>query len=58
VFGEIGVTNYQCGQDFAAKLKAHSSEKLTVKQRYFADESYGTVAALSWYYGLKELLKK
>ena len=55
-FGDIGKTNYQWGLAFADKLRNHPSKKLTVKQRYFENETHGTVAALSWYYGLKELL--
>ena len=55
-FGEIGKTNYQWGLAFAKKLKAHPSDNLVINQRYFEDETHGTVAALSWYYGIKELL--
>jgi predicted alpha/beta superfamily hydrolase len=55
-FGDIGKTNYQWGLAFADKLRNHPSKKLTVKQRYFENETHGTVAALSWYYGLKEVL--
>ena len=55
-FGEIGKTNYQWGLAFAKKLKAHPSDNLFINQRYFEDETHGTVAALSWYYGIKELL--
>ena len=57
-FGEIGKTNYQWGLAFAKKLKAHSSDNLIINQRYFEDETHGTVAALSWYYGLKSILKR
>ncbi|GEB71739.1 esterase [Pseudoalteromonas carrageenovora] len=57
-FGEIGETNYQWGLAFAEKLKAHSSDNLVINQRYFEDETHGTVAALSWYYGLKSLLNR
>lgn len=56
-FGEIGKTNYQWGVAFAKKLKAHPSNNLIINQRYFKDETHGTVAALSWYYGIKELLR-
>lgn len=55
-FGEIGKKNYQWGLAFAKKLKAHPSDNLVINQRYFEDETHGTVAALSWYYGIKELL--
>ena len=55
-FGEIGKTNYQWGLAFAKKLKAHPSDNLVINQSYFEDETHGTVAALSWYYGIKELL--
>ena len=57
-FGEIGKTNYQWGLAFAKKLKAHPSDNLVINQRYFEDETHGTVAALSWYYGLKSILKR
>uniref|UniRef100_UPI002596314A alpha/beta hydrolase n=1 Tax=uncultured Pseudoalteromonas sp. TaxID=114053 RepID=UPI002596314A len=57
-FGEIGKANYQWGVAFAKKLKAHPSNNLIINQRYFKDETHGTVAALSWYYGLKSLLKR
>ena len=57
-FGEIGKTNYQWGLAFAKKLKAHPSDNLNINQRYFEDETHGTVAALSWYYGLKSILKR
>ena len=57
-FGEIGKTNYQWGLAFVEKLKAHSSDNLNINQRYFEDETHGTVAALSWYYGLKSILKR
>ncbi|MDC9515105.1 alpha/beta hydrolase-fold protein [Pseudoalteromonas sp. CST5] len=55
-FGEIGKANYQWGVAFANKLKAHPSNNLIINQRYFKGETHGTVAALSWYYGIKELL--
>ncbi|WP_423811172.1 alpha/beta hydrolase [Pseudoalteromonas marina] len=58
VFGDIGKTNYQWGLAFADKLRNHPSKKLTVKQRYFENETHGTVAALSWYYGLRKLLQQ
>ncbi|WP_338366403.1 alpha/beta hydrolase-fold protein [uncultured Pseudoalteromonas sp.] len=57
-FGEIGKTNYQWGLAFAEKLREHPSDNLVVNQRYFEDETHGTVAALSWYYGLKNILKR
>ncbi|MBE0378411.1 hypothetical protein PPRY_a1091 [Pseudoalteromonas prydzensis ACAM 620] len=41
------------GTGLSVKLKAHLSEKSTVNLRYFADETHDTVAALSWYCGLK-----
>ncbi|BED89701.1 periplasmic siderophore cleavage esterase IroE family protein [Pseudoalteromonas sp. MM1] len=55
-FGEIGETNYQWGLAFAKKLKVHSSDDLVINQRYFEDETHGTVAAISWYYGIRKLL--
>jgi len=55
-FGEIGKANYQWGVAFAKRLKAHPSDNLIINQRYFKDETHGTVAALSWYYGLKSLM--
>ena len=55
-FGEIGKTNYQWGLEFAKRLKMHSSNNLHINQRYFEDETHGTVAAISWYYGLRYLL--
>ena len=57
-FGEIGKTNYQWGLAFVEKLKAHSSDNLIINKRYFEDETHDTVAALSWYYGLKSILKR
>ena len=57
-FGEIGKTNYQWGLAFSKKLKAHPSDNLVINQRYFEDETHGTVAEVSWYYGLKSLLKR
>ncbi|MEL0605759.1 alpha/beta hydrolase [Pseudoalteromonas undina] len=57
-FGEIGKANYKWGLAFAKKLKAHSSDNLIINQRYFEDETHGTVAALSWYYGFKSILKR
>ena len=56
-FGEIGEANYKWGLELAKKLKAHPSNSLYINQRYFEEETHGTVAALSWYYGLKSLLK-
>ncbi|MBG9996250.1 alpha/beta hydrolase [Pseudoalteromonas sp. NZS127_1] len=56
-FGEIGKTNYQWGLEFAKRLKMHSSNNLHINQRYFEGETHGTVAALSWYYGLRKLLQ-
>lgn len=55
-FGEIGKANCQWGVAFAKRLKAHPSNNLIINQRYFKDETHGTVAALSWYYGLKSLM--
>ena len=55
-FGEIGEANYKWGLELAKKLKAHPSNSLYINQRYFKDETHGTVAALSWYYGLKSLM--
>lgn len=57
-FGEIGEANYKWGLELAKKLKAHPSNSLYINQRYFEEETHGTVAALSWYYGLKSLLQK
>lgn len=52
--GEIGITNYQWGRDFASSVINNSSG--IAKQRYFENETHGTVALLGWYAGLKELL--
>ena len=43
---------------FFEKLQAHKSNNLIINQRNFEDETHGTVAAFSWYYGLKSILKK
>ena len=56
-FGEIGEANYKWGLELAKKLKAHPSNSLYINQRYFEEETHGTVAALSWYYGLRKLLQ-
>lgn len=56
-FGEIGKTNYKWGLAFAEKLSNHRSKNLKVTQRYFESETHGTVAGLSWYYGLRKLLE-
>jgi predicted alpha/beta superfamily hydrolase len=52
--GEIGVTNYKWGADFAESV-INKSENIA-KQRYFESETHGTVALLAWYEGLKSLL--
>ncbi|WOI37837.1 alpha/beta hydrolase-fold protein [Alteromonas sp. CI.11.F.A3] len=56
-FGEIGETNLAWGYQFFDKLDAIQSVELTLQKRYFDDESHGTVALPSWYYGFKALLK-
>ena len=43
---------------FVEKLQAHKSDNLIINKRYFEDETHETVAALSWYYGLKSILKR
>ena len=55
-FGEIGETNLQWGQSFAKKLGQNASLTFQLKSQYFAHESHGTVALLSWYHGLRWLL--
>ncbi|MDO6533677.1 alpha/beta hydrolase [Alteromonas stellipolaris] len=56
-FGEIGETNLAWGYQFFDKLNAIQSDELRLHKRYFDDESHGTVALPSWYYGFKALLK-
>lgn len=43
---------------FVEKLQAHKSDNLIINKRYFEDETHDTVAALSWYHGLKSILKR
>ena len=56
--GEIGVTNQTWGREFIGQLqqRARQSSALNVDFRYFDKESHGTVAMLSWYYGLRKLM--
>lgn len=54
-FGEIGATNYQWGMELVSRLKKHPTVK--VKEQFFPDESHGTVALQSWYFGLRHLNK-
>lgn len=54
--GDIGNTNYTWGNEFATSLQQNVSDNFTIKTRYFEHETHGTVAMLSWYYGLKYLL--
>jgi predicted alpha/beta superfamily hydrolase len=56
-FGDIGIANYNWGKEFAEKMSSHPSNNLNIKQQYFENETHGTVAALSWYFGLRDLLK-
>ncbi|QBG34738.1 hypothetical protein [Litorilituus sediminis] len=55
-FAEIGATNLQWGQAFSKRLEQNLSATFQVKSQYFAHESHGTVALLSWYHGLRWLL--
>jgi predicted alpha/beta superfamily hydrolase len=55
-FGEMGATNLGWGRDFASALELQQDESVLVRQQYFGGESHGTVAQLSWYYGLRFLL--
>lgn len=52
--GEIGLTNYKWGTNFASAIIQNSSA--TARQQYFEDETHDTVAFLAWYRGLKMLL--
>jgi len=52
--GDIGLTNYKWGTNFASAVIQNSSG--TARQQYFEDETHGTVAFLAWYRGLKMLL--
>lgn len=52
--GEIGLTNYKWGTAFASSIINNSSGR--AEQRYFENESHGTVALVAWYNGLKALL--
>ena len=57
-FEEIGEVNYQWGQAFYQNIAGHQRDDLIVEKRYFENETHGTVALLSWYYGLKHILGK
>lgn len=52
--GDIGVTNYEWGKAFASAIVAHSGANAS--QRYFKDETHGTVGLQGWYHGLKALM--
>jgi len=52
--GEIGLTNYKWGTNFASAIISNSNA--TARQQYFENETHGTVAFLAWYRGLKILL--
>lgn len=55
-FGDIGKTNKEWGYQFYSNLSSIPNNNLNIEQRYFDNESHGTVALQSWYYGLKALL--
>ena len=57
-FEEIGEVNYQWGQAFYQNIAGHQRDDFMVEKRYFENETHGTVALLSWYYGLKRILGK
>ena len=57
-FGKIGETNYQWGKAFVSRLEKHPSKQLQIKQQFFENESHGTVALQSWYFGLRYLNKR
>jgi predicted alpha/beta superfamily hydrolase len=57
-FEEIGEVNYQWGQAFYQNIAGHQRDDFIVEKRYFENETHGTVALLSWYYGLKHILDK
>ena len=52
--GEIGLTNYKWGTTFASSVINNTNG--VSEQRYFENETHGTVAFLAWYNGLKALL--
>jgi len=39
-------------------IAGHQRDDFIVEKRYFENETHGTVALLSWYYGLKHILCK
>lgn len=56
-FGEMGETNMEWGKGFVAKLETLQSGMFGVRHQYFAEESHGTIALLSWYHGLRFFFK-
>ncbi|ANB21969.1 MULTISPECIES: alpha/beta hydrolase [Alteromonas] len=52
--GEIGLTNYKWGTEFASSV-INNTHGIS-QQQYFENETHGTVAFLGWYNGLKVLL--
>jgi predicted alpha/beta superfamily hydrolase len=56
--GEIGITNQKWGRQFIKNLKSLNSDTIKTKSQYFANETHGTVALLSWYHGLLYLFKE
>lgn len=55
-FGEIGSTNKQWGYEFFDNLDKLSTGNFKATKRYFENESHGTVALQSWYFGFRHLL--
>lgn len=54
-FGDIGATNYKWGMELVTRLKTHPT--VQVAEQFFPNESHGTVALQSWYFGLRHLNK-
>lgn len=54
-FGDIGATNYKWGMELVSRLKKHPT--VQVAEQFFPNESHGTVALQSWYFGLRHLNK-
>ncbi len=45
------------GYQFFENIKNIESNNFKIYKKYFDDESHGTVALQSWYYGFKALLQ-
>lgn len=57
-FGEMGQANFKWGKELEEKLRAGGEGKLSIRSRYFENETHGTAEMLTWYYGLLDLFSE